>query len=124
MSLLEFKDKKFEDIISSMVNYMNYEDEDGEEFDCGYTQADIDKCAKILDDYIDELIALKGKADADKVMNCVKKVILALNELADSPLIETDQREHLCQFIEDAAIEAGLPKPPKGEDITYEWREW
>jgi len=121
MKLSEFKEKKFEHIISSMADYMNMEDDD--DFDCGYTQADIDECCKILDDYIDELIALSGNPNADKIMESVKNVILALNQLTrDKPLIETDQREYLCPFIQSAAIEAGLPQTSL--DITEEWREW
>lgn len=126
MGLQELKEKKFEDIIRSMADYMVAdEDDDDEDFDCGYSQKDIDKCSKILDDYIDELIALNGNTDCDKIMKCVEKVVKALNKLnekTDYCLIETDQREYLCPFIEDAAVEAGLPKPK--EDITEEWREW
>jgi len=123
MKLNEFKEKKFEHIIRSMVDYMNYEDEDGDDFDCGYTQSDIDECCKILDDYIDELIMLGDNPSADKIMESVKNVVLALNKLTENkPLIETDQREYLCPFIENAAIEAGLPQT--SEDITYEWRNW
>lgn len=124
MNLQSFKEKKFEDIISSMVDYMVV-DEDDEDFDCGYSQKDIDECSKILDDYIDELIALNGNSDFDKLMKCVEKVVKALNKLnekTDYCLIETDQREFLCPFIKDAAIESGLPKT--NDDITYEWREW
>jgi hypothetical protein len=80
MDLQEFKEKKFEDIIRSMVDYMN-SDEDDEDDDCGYTQEDIDECAKILDSYIDELVALNGISDTTKIMNAVKKMILSLNSL-------------------------------------------
>ena len=122
--LQEFKVKKNDDILRSMIDYMNFEDEDDDEdFDCGYTQKDIDKCGKILDKYIDELVA--AKRDENKIMESVKSVIIALNELnakCDYTLIETDQREYLCPFIEDAAVVAGLPQPK--EDITEEWREW
>ena len=126
MTFEQYKEKKFEKIISSMMDYMNMEDEDGEDFgDCGYTQNEIDECAKILDDYIDELIALGSNSSEDTIMASVKKVVLALNELnerADYALIETDQREYLCPFIQDAATNAGLPLTPV--DITEEWRMW
>jgi len=126
MTWQQYKEKKFEMIIRSMVDYMNIGDECGEDLgDCGYTQNEIDECAKILDDYIDELIALGDNASEDAIMDCVKKVILALNELnerANYSLIETDQRENLCPFIQDAATNAGLPLTPV--DITEEWRMW
>lgn len=122
--LQEFKAKKNDDILRSMIDYMNFEDEDDDEdVDCGYTQADIDECGKILDAYIDKLVA--ADRDENKIMESVKSVVIALNELnakCDYTLIETDQREYLCPFIEDAAIVAGLPQPK--EDITEEWREW
>ncbi|MCL1914518.1 MAG: hypothetical protein FWG10_11760 [Eubacteriaceae bacterium] len=127
MELNEFKAKKYENIISSMVDYMNYDDEDEEEdFDCGYTQADIDECCRILDNYIDELIALSSNPSAGKIMESVRNVVLALNKLTEnSPLIETDQREYLVPFIIEAAKTAGLEvKTLPDDDITYEWREW
>ena len=126
MNLQQYKEKKFEKIISSMVEYMNLEGESDEDLgDCGYTQDEIDACVKILDDYIDELIELGDNSSEDAIMASVKKVVLALNELnerADYSLIETDQREYLCPFIQDAAINAGLPLTPV--DITEEWRMW
>ena len=126
MTLSEFKEKKFEDIIRTMVEYMNFElDEDeDEDLGCEYTQSDINECCKILDDYIDDLISLNG--NTVRIMNCVEKVVLALNVLSESvpSLIETEQRELIAEFIHDAAVEAGLPEPDKYEDITEEWREW
>lgn len=116
-----FKKKKNDNILRSMIDYMNFDEE--EDFDCGYSQKHIDKCGEILDDYIDELG--KCKKNEKSIMQSVKKVILALNKLnneCDGSLIETDQREYLCPFIEKAATIAGLPKLEG--DITYEWREW
>jgi hypothetical protein len=123
-NLQVFKEKKNEDILRSMIDYLNFKDEDSDDdFDCGYTQESIDKCAAILDNYIDELE--KCKQDKTLITGCVKNVILALNALneeCDCSIIETDQREYLCPFIEDAAVAAGLPRPE--DDITEEWREW
>ena len=119
--LIEFKEIKHTDILRSMIDYMNFDEYD--DFDCGYTQKEIDKCGKILDDYIDELE--KCRKDEKLIKKQLKKVILKLNKLnesCDSSLIETDQREYLCPFIEDAAVAAGLTKSE--EDITLEWREW
>ena len=116
-NLQAFKEKKNEDILWSMIDYMSFAK------DCGYTQNDIDECAAILDNYIDELATCKQ--DKILIMECVKNVIVALNKLNEKcnySIIETDQREYLCPFIEDAAVTAGLPQPQ--EDITEEWREW
>jgi hypothetical protein len=116
MNLEEFKEKKHEDVLRSMIDYMDDID------DCDYTQQDIDKCGTILDSYIDELMLCDK--DEKSIMNCVEKIVVALNELnkeCDYSLIETDQRECLYLFIEGAAVAAGLPQPDY--DITEEWRE-
>lgn len=44
-------------------------------------------------------------------------------------LIETDQREYICEFIDQVIIENGidldaLAFSQKCTDITEEWREW
>ena len=124
-NLQAFKEKKNEDILRSMIDYLNFalEENEDDDSDCGYTQENIDECAAILDNYIDELE--KCKQDETLIMECLKNVILELNNLnekCDYAIIETDQREYLCQFIEDAAVAAGLPQPK--DDITEEWREW
>ena len=123
-NLQAFKEKKSEDILRSMIDYLNFDNEDSDsDFDCGYTQENIDECAAILDNYIDELE--KCKQNETLIMECVKDVILALNNLNEKcnyRIIETDQREYLCPFIEDAAVAAGFPQPK--DDITGEWREW
>lgn len=62
MILIEFKSKKNDDILRSMIDYMNFEDEDDkDDFDCGYTQEEIDRCAEILDAYIDQLETCKKR---------------------------------------------------------------
>ncbi len=54
----------------------------------------------------------------------MRQVVLdlnGLNEESGGGLIETDQREGLCQLILVAALHAGLKTD---EDVTEEWREW
>lgn len=120
--LEDFKKQKNNNILRSMIDYMNF-GEEGNNFDCGYSQEDINNCGQILDNYIDEL--KKCNKEEKLVLESVKKVILELNKLnqeCGGTLIETDQREYLCPFIEDAAVIAGLSKAE--EDITLKWREW
>jgi hypothetical protein len=45
----------------------------------------------------------------------------ALNARCHDHLIETDQREHLCALIGQAAIARGVGS---GQDLTAEWRAW
>jgi len=95
-----------------------------EEQNYGYTQKHIDKCSEILKKYEDDLLAIK-KAENSIIMKKIKEVVLALNKLnekVDYSLIETDQREDLCEFIKEKAISAGLTNTDN--DITEEWREW
>jgi hypothetical protein len=91
----------------------------------GFTIEDVDKCASVLDEYIDKLQSYNGKATNEEIMECVKEVVLSLNELnkkTDENLIETMEREELYEFIQQAAKLAGLETDET--DITEEWREW
>jgi hypothetical protein len=57
-------------------------------------------------------------------MAATERAVPALNELndrCDGCLIETDQREQLCDILIAAAKNAGLDSD---EDITQAWREW
>jgi hypothetical protein len=45
-----------------------------------------------------------------------------MGSTSDGLLIETDQREQLCELIIAAAQRAGLVSDVY--DITEEWREW
>jgi hypothetical protein len=88
-----------------------------------YTQADIDSCAKIVDAYVARIGTAKSLSDKE-IRKTVKDVVLALNALNEScghKLIETDQREYLCELILIAAQRAGLKTD---DDITEEWRDW
>jgi hypothetical protein len=87
--------------------------------DCGYTQNDIDECMAIVDAY---LKALRGIAVA-RILPLVRDTVQKLNVLNArcESLIETGQREDLCEIIQVAARNAGLDIE---DDITEEWREW
>ncbi len=132
-----------QNVIDSMTGYMKFggaadaEDPDFDpDFDAGYVQANIDSCAEILDSYLEALTEAveghdleddedDGQAFNESILEAVKTVVQALNvlnEQCEGGLIETDQREQLCDLIQTAASEAGLDT--EGEDITEEWREW
>lgn len=108
-------------LLEGMREYMTNVSEGGD--DPGYSDADIAKCESILDDF---LAAVRSAATADSalVLAVVKDAVLslnALNESCDHSLIETDQREQLCELIIQGAVAAGVGS---GEDITEQWREW
>jgi len=105
-------------LITDMTEYM------GEEEDCGYTESDIQKCDKILQEFLSDLQQLGPSAGEQQILDCVKRAVLVLNKLNDDVgggLIETDQREDLCEYILFAAKQSGLQAEG---DVTEEWREW
>jgi hypothetical protein len=94
-----------------------------------YTPERCDGAKQIFDNLIGKLIELgeqARKADKEKLFEIA---VIALNELNDETkglLIETDQREELCQLIDNISIQAGL-KPEDyadGYGIADIWREW
>jgi len=93
--------------------------------DCGsqhYEEEDIDRCRDILLAHADQLDQAGSRDDALAV---VKSTVISLNELNESAgqdLIETDQREEICEFIIRAGAIQGFNDD--GEDVTVEWREW
>ena len=125
MKIIENADilHKREELVDGMTGYM-IECATNSEFDAPYTQAGIDRCTLILDRFLTALDGVGEPADPDAILEIVKRAVLALNELndeCDGSLIETDQREQLCDIIILGANKAGLDTD---EDITEEWREW
>lgn len=120
------------ELLDGMASYMEFggaEDADDPEydaeFDAGYVQEDIDQCGVILDTLFDAVAHASGEDKEAAIMAAVKEAVLELNELnekSDGGLIETGQREQLCELITLAAQEAGLDT--NGQDITEDWREW
>jgi hypothetical protein len=111
-------------LLDGMVNFMKAAGNDQDaESGCGYSPGHVDRCAKILDEYLATVAADKKLSEA-RIREAVKTAVCELNSLndeCDGALIETDQREELCQIILVAATEAGLTTT---DDITEEWREW
>jgi hypothetical protein len=109
--------------LDGMMTYMKWLEEPGCGYACGYTKKDIDRCAAAIDSYLAKLSSTPRR-DQAKLLDCVKSIVLRLNKVnaaVDRALIETDQREELCELIVTAARRAGL----KAEhDVTEEWREW
>jgi hypothetical protein len=88
-----------------------------------FTDENINATNEVLDSYINNLKKLGDKPTEEDILECVKEVVIRLNELNDKYdyFIETMEREELCEFIIEAARIAGLESE---EDITEEWREW
>jgi len=102
-------------ILDGMLDYMA----DG---DVDYTKDDVEKCGLILEEHLGALAKIEDQASA---MDCVKNTVLKLNDLnqnAGEELIETVQREEICEYIITAGAILGFNGPD--EDVTEEWREW
>lgn len=117
-------EKIHEDLLEGMREFMNESLEEGEsEDDFYYTEGDIQKCKAVLDSFLAK-VRSAPHGDADSVMAAVKETVLALNalnETCEHSLIETDQREEICDLIIKAALSVGVGN---GDDITEEWRDW
>ena len=103
--------------IDGMVSYMQHGD-------VGYTQKHVDRCVKILDRYLNALKRICESGQDEKILREAKNAVLdlnSLNEKCDGALLETDQREQICELMIVAAKHAGLTLEG---DFTEEWREW
>lgn len=87
-----------------------------------YSEADIGQCGAILDAYLAKVRTAR-EGDVAFVMAAVEEAVVALNELSErcESLIETEQREQICELIRHSAAAVGVGD---GEDLTEEWREW
>ena len=94
-----------------------------------YTQENCMAAQTILDKLIDGLIQLGEDApEAQKVeqFRISVEALNALNEEIDHVLIETGEREELCDLLDAITIAANLNPEDyaDGEGIADEWRDW
>ena len=119
MDLDVYRSMVDENLVTPMLDMLDdYDDV------CGYSHADIDRCEGLLLDYLDALEAMDDPDD-DAIMELVKNLVLALNDLNESTdysLIETSEREAIWEIIQHSALDCGLSTTE--EDITGEWRDW
>ena len=111
-----------ERVLEGMLSYMKREDGEADFND--YSQEDVERCASILDRYMSSVLDPSIHGESGSIMAAVKSAVLELNDLneqCEHSLIETDQREDICELIINAASLAGLDG---NADITEEWREW
>ncbi|MBU2883922.1 hypothetical protein KO525_12075 [Psychrosphaera sp. B3R10] len=90
--------------------------------DPDYNVEDVDACIKLLIDF-HHLVQSKGR-NLDEALVLVRDLVLALNDLnlkCDECLIETDQREQICEFIFRVLDDANILFDG---DVTEEWRAW
>jgi hypothetical protein len=126
--ILDLKQSLLED----MVSYMKYGEADDEsdpaydpEYEVGYTQEHINHCSNIIDTLLTSLTKAPKENKNEFILKTVKIAVLDLNQLneqCNGTMIETYEREQLCELIITAASNAGLVTDR--DDITEGWRRW
>ena len=110
-------DAKKEEILYWMLEFIK------DNNDPPYTEQDISECSLMLDHFIKDVAHSAHKSDFDQVKIKVREMVLSLNafnEKHNHTIIETDQREGICELV-DQVIENARHKVI--DDITEEWRE-
>lgn len=87
-----------------------------------YTEADVTRFERILDDYTAAMEVCDGSSqEIGRLVDAVTAEINQLNEACNRGLIDTWRRDQLCNFINGTAEMAGA-KP--GFDMTLGQRMW
>ena len=93
-----------------------------------YTEENCSAVKKVFDDLIDGLIQVGENATVESKVEIFKTAIFKTNELNDAieGLIETGEREDLCELTDSITIACGLDpgKYGDGEGLATEWRDW
>ena len=92
-----------------------------------YTPENCDQAQGILDDLIAQLIEIGEHSSNQSKEELFENAVMALNELNDETnIIETGEREQLCELFDDISESAGLNPEDyaDGEGIASEWRDW
>jgi hypothetical protein len=94
-----------------------------------YSSENCDDAQAIFDDLITELDELGENASEKAKLKKFEKAVVALNELNDrteGALIETEEREQLCELVNEIAVQAQLDPTQygDGEGPASEWRDW
>ena len=139
MAVGKFYDE-IDGILDSMAEYLGIQEDDDyyddlfgedEDDDDDYiddvvcTRDDIEKCCVILVKYIDELTDIAKEPNDDQILKAAEKAIKKLNKLNEAcecELLDSTIGDDICDFIHNAAVEAGLADIP--DNICDEWREF
>ena len=93
-----------------------------------YTQQNCDRIKVIFDDLLHALMELGENGTEDQKKLLFKNAIIRTNSISEEieDLIETDEREELCELTNRITIACGLDPANygEGEGLASEWREW
>lgn len=101
-----------------------------EAFDDGlevYTEENCAAMENIFDELIANLIVKGENASESEKIEAFRAAIEATNELdGDTAMIETGEREDLCELTNAITLAAGLNPDNygEGEGLASEWRDW
>lgn len=97
----------------------------------GLEQYTADNCAKVqavFDQLLLQLSVLGTDADPEDQLAAFEQAVEALNDLNDEidGLIETGEREDLCELFNAISVAVGLDPADygDGEGVASEWRDW
>ena len=114
---MEFQlEELIKNIVIGMLDFI--EDED----DADYNESDVAKCKASLEVFVEKLSS--NGIENEDAFSAIETLVISLNKLnesCDECLIETDQREEICELIFMALSQANIPFEG---DPTEEWREW
>jgi len=99
-----------------MLDFIEGEDEPG------YMPEDVTECITLLLEFMSSIECETQTLDSTK--NHIRDLVISLNELNDECgqcLIETDQREDICEFIQKVVSTTNVELEG---DVTEEWRDW
>lgn len=90
-----------------------------------YSPENCDAMQDAFDTLITDLITLGEQASEEQKVALFKTAIEATNE-RDKGMIETGEREDLCDLTHHITVAAGIDptKYGNGEGLASEWREW
>ena len=92
-----------------------------------YTPENCNAMREIFDELVKDLIAKGEAASEDEKIESFRAAIEATNELdAETGMVETGEREDLCELTNVITVAAGLDpdKYGDGEGLASEWRDW
>lgn len=100
-----------------------------------FPDAFIDRTELLLKEFVAAIGQCSSSAsDFPQVMRSVETLVVALNKVNedfDHGVIETDEREELCAFIDEVIVERGIDIEALAaaqncgrHEITDQWRDW
>lgn len=89
-----------------------------------YTRPNCEAAATIFDDLIESLVKQGENATEDEKLALFQVAVESLNTLNDSTdLIETGEREELCELLNQIGRAAAIEIDEEEETVT-QWRDW